>query len=174
MIDNWIICLIHCWKLWFCEHLQKQTKERSYCTLWSKNFGNPRLRWKLILLDGHFNLAFLSTKKLEFYWLKSAVLILTALFSLFCRINKLKQWNNIFFNLCNITYLYKLLNLNYDHFWPNTSHFKIICFFWIIKSGPTISWKMKIISYSLNISKNKNPRKFWICVFERGYPWIHF
>ena len=48
--------------------------------------------------------------------LKSAVLILTALFSLFCRINKLEQWNNIFFNLCDITYLYKLLNLNYNNF----------------------------------------------------------
>ena len=102
--------------------------------------------------------------------LKSAVLILTALFSLFCRINKLEQWNNIFFNLCNITYLYQLLNLNYNHFWPNKSHFKIICYFWIVKSGSTISWNMRIISYSLNISKNKNPRKFWICVFERGYP----
>ena len=102
--------------------------------------------------------------------LKSAVLILTALFSLFCRINKLEQWNNIFFNLCNITYLYKLLNLNFNYFWPNTSHFKIICYFWIVKSGSTISWNTRIISYSLNISKNKNPRKFWICVFERGYP----
>ena len=68
LIDNWIFCLIHCWKLWFCEHIQKQTKEHSYCTLWSKNFGNSRLRWKLILLDGYFNLTFLSTKKLEFYW----------------------------------------------------------------------------------------------------------
>ena len=75
--------------------------------------------------------------------LKSAVLILTALFSLFCRINKLEQWNNIFFNLCNITYLHRLLNLNYNHFWPNTSHFKIICYFWSVKSGSTISWKTK-------------------------------
>ena len=68
LIDNWIICLMHCWKLWFCEHLQKHIKKCSNCTLWSKNFGNPRLWWKLILLDGYFNLAFLSTKKLEFHW----------------------------------------------------------------------------------------------------------
>ena len=111
--------------------------------------------------------------------LKSAVLILTALFSLFCRINKLEQWNNIVFNLCNITYLYKLLNLNYNNFLPNTSHFKIICYFWSVKSGSTISRKRKIISYSFNISKNKNPGKFCVlwskncCAFFYGHP-IHF
>ena len=27
-----------------------------------------------------------------------------------------------------MTYLYKLLNLNYNHFLPNTSHFQIICY----------------------------------------------
>ena len=101
---------------------------------------------------------------------RNAVLILTALISLFCRINKLGWWNNILFNLCSITYLYKLLNLNYNHFGQNTTHFKIICFFWSVKSGLTISWKTRMISNSFYISKNKTPRKFWICGLERGYP----
>ena len=90
--------------------------------------------------------------------------------SLFCRKDKLGWWNNILFNLYTITYLYKLSNLNFNQFWPNTSHFKIIVFFWSVKSGSTLAWKTRITFYSLNISKNKNLRAFWICAFERGYP----
>ena len=33
-----------------------------------------------------------------------------------------------------------------------TSFFKDICYFWSVKSGSTISWKTRIIFYSLNIS----------------------
>ena len=91
LIDYWIICLIHCLK-------QTKGKGHRYCTLLSKNFVNSRLQWKLILLDGYSNLTFLSTKLL-ISWktrLKSAVMILTAVISLFCWINKLGQWNSIY------------------------------------------------------------------------------
>ena len=75
-----------------------------------------------------------------------------ALFSPFCRINKQVWWNNILLNLVVIP-ICKLLNLSFNHFGPNKRNFKVICFH--LKSGSTISWKMRITFYSLNISKNK-------------------
>ena len=103
-------------------------------------------------------------------WMKSAVLILTAPISLFYRINKLGGWNNIIFNLCSITYLYKLLNLNYNYFLLIPCNCKIVRYLWSVKSGSAVFWKTRIVFYSINTSESKNPRKFSFCVFKRDYP----
>ena len=132
MIDNWIICLIHCWKLWFCEHLQKQTKERSYCTLWCLKLWKSKIVMKIDSIRWVFQFAIFINQEawiLLITWktrLKSAVLMLTALISLFIRKNKLGRWDKILFNLCSITNLYKLLHLkyNYNHYLQNKSRLK--------------------------------------------------
>ena len=81
--------------------------------------------------------------------------LVTRIISLFYNVNKLGQWDNLIFNLCNgngkgwmvsfgacLLALYKLVNLNYTNLLPNVIHFKIICHIWRIKSESTISRKM--------------------------------